>query len=320
MSEQTRWISLILRLPTDHTTARMRVWRALKGLGAGSLRDGVYVLPLSAAAEEAFSRIAKDVHGVSGSAHVMELVCRSEAQSKHLIGLFDRTNHYADFMRVLSHTSKKANARSPAALRRTLHRLRRHFTATRAIDFFPSMAAEQTEAALTDWEAKIRQRVAPGEPHATRQTIQRLDARDYQYRTWATRKRPWVDRLASAWLIKKCIDPHARFVWLNSPRITHVDQIGFDFDGATFTHVGSRVTFEVLLASFTLDGDPALLRLGQLVHFLDVGGIPVPEAKGIEVVLRGMKEKIPDDDRFLAQACTVFDTLYRTYQTEEAVS
>ncbi|HJT19130.1 MAG TPA: chromate resistance protein ChrB domain-containing protein [Nitrospira sp.] len=182
------------------------------------------------------------------------------------------------------------------------------------------MAAEQTEAALGDWEAKIRQRMAPGEPHATRQAIQQLDRRDYQHRTWATRKRPWVDRLASAWLIKKCIDPHARFVWLNTPRITHVDQIGFDFDGAAFTHVGTRVTFEALLASFALDGDSALLRLGQLVHFLDVGGIPVPEAKGIEVVLRGMKEKFTDDDRFLVQACTVFDALYRTYQTEESAT
>jgi hypothetical protein len=298
----------------------MRVWRALKGLGASSLRDGVYLLPLSAAAEDAFSRLAKDVQGVSGSAHVMELVCRSEAQSKHLIGLFDRTNDYADLMRILNHASKKPTTRSPAVLRRTLHRLRQQFTATRAIDFFSGMAADQTEAALTDLEVRIRQRIAPGEPHATRQAIQPLARREYQHRTWATRKRPWIDRLASAWLIKKFIDPHARFVWLNIPRITHVDQIGFDFDGAAFTHVGSRVTFEVLLASFALDGDSALLRLGHLVHFLDVGGVPVPEAKGIEVVLRGMKDKFSDDDRFLVQACTVFDTLYRTYQTEGTAS
>ncbi len=189
--------------------------------------------------------------------------------------------------------------------------------ALRAIDFFPGAASEQAEISLADLDARLQQRVSPGEPLATRRAIQQLDKRGYQHQTWVTRKRPWADRLASAWLICRFIDPHARFAWLDSPHPSQTNMIGFDFDGATFTHVDHRVTFEVLLASFALDGDPALVRIGNLVHLLDVGGIPVPEAKGVEAILRGLKEKFSDDDRFLAHACSVFDSLYRAYRTEE---
>lgn len=298
----------------------MRVWRALKTIGAGILRDGVYVLPTTASAEQALLKVAKDVVGVTGSAHVMELVCRSEAQSKAMIALFDRQHEYAQLIGLLNQATKKAKTQSPALLRRTVHHLRQRFLAIQAIDFFPGVACEQTELALVDLEAKVRQRVSPDEPHSTRQAIQQLDNRDYQHCTWATRRRPWVDRLASAWLIRRFIDPHARVVWLDSPHVSQPNQIGFDFDGATFTHVGNRVTFEVLLTSFALDSDSALVRVGNLVHLLDVGGIPVPEAKGVEAILRGMKEKFSDDDRFLAQACGVFDSLYRTYRTEDGAS
>jgi hypothetical protein len=189
--------------------------------------------------------------------------------------------------------------------------------ALRAIDYFPGAASEQAEVALADLDAKLQQRVSPGEPLAIRKAIQQLNKREYQHQTWATRKRPWVDRLASAWLICRFIDRHARFVWLDHPQPAETTAIGFDFDGATFTHVGHRVTFEVLLTSFALEVDSALVRIGNLVHLMDVGGIPAPEAKGVEAILRGLKEKFSDDESFFAQACGVFDSLYRAYRTEE---
>src|SRR5689334_657009 len=99
-----RWVALVLRLPTRSAAGRMRVWRALKGLGAASLRDGVYLLPFSDTTEQAFLQIAEDVQSASGSAHVVELVCRSDAQSKELISLFDRTDDYGQLLRFLNHT------------------------------------------------------------------------------------------------------------------------------------------------------------------------------------------------------------------------
>ena len=113
--------------------------------------------------------------------------------------------------------------------------------------------------------------LSPDEPHETAGGIARLDASSYQGRTWATRRRPWVDRVASAWLIQRFIDRDARFQWLSQPSDCPKGALGFDFDGAAFTHVGERVTFETLMASFDLEQDAALMRVAALVHQLDVG-------------------------------------------------
>ncbi|TMH27141.1 MAG: chromate resistance protein, partial [Betaproteobacteria bacterium] len=107
----------------------------------------------------------------------------------------------------------------------------------------------------------------------------------------------------------------ARFVWIERARDRPRKSVGFDFDGAPFTHVGNRVTFEVLLASFGLDHDPALATLGAAVHFLDIGGVPVPDAKGLETLLRGIKEKARSDDALLAEAMRIFDHFYSAYAT-----
>jgi hypothetical protein len=93
-----------------------------------------------------------------------------------------------------------------------------------------------------------------------------------------------------------------------------VEALGFDFDGATFSHIGERVTFEVLLASFGFEHDPALARLGELVHALDVGGSVVPEGVGFEAVLGGARSRIADDDLLLADISNVLDSLYTHFQ------
>jgi hypothetical protein len=134
---------------------------------------------------------------------------------------------------------------------------------------------------------------------------------------WATRRRPWVDRLASAWLIRRFIDPRARFLWLESPADCPERAIGFDFDGATFTHSGAMVTFETLLASFDLK-TPALLRLGVLVHALDVGGVIPPEAAGVERVLAGMRDAYASDDELLLAAAAVFEGLLVAFERDPA--
>jgi hypothetical protein len=133
-----------------------------------------------------------------------------------------------------------------------------------------------------------------------------------------TRNDLWVDRLASVWLIRRFIDKKARFAWIDGPRDRPRGSIGFDFDGAEFTHVGDRVTFEVLLGSFGLDGDPALASIGHAVHFLDVGGIPVADAKGLETVLRGVKVKARGDDEAALEAGKVFDLYYAAYAQRPA--
>jgi len=197
---------------------------------------------------------------------------------------------------------------------RKLQPLVRRFEQVNRIDFFPGEAQRQTLSLLDDLRDAITRRMSPDEPTARQTDIPRLNRADYQGRTWATRARPWVDRLASAWLIRRFIDPSARIVWLASPSDCRNGWLGFDFDGAAFSHVGTKVTFETLLASFGLDSAPALVRLGKLVHCLDLGGLPVAEALGIESLLAGLRASEPDDDALLARACEIFDWLLKSYE------
>lgn len=181
------------------------------------------------------------------------------------------------------------------------------------IDFFPSEAQRQADTALSELEHAVSRILSPDEPHSIQGSISLLSISEYQGRIWATRSRPWVDRLACAWLIRRFIDPKAALLWLASPADCPVDALGFDFDGATFSHVDGRVSFEVLMASFNLE-TPALKRLGALVHFLDVGGVQPPEALGIESVLAGLRDSIHDDDQLLLAASTVFESLLVTFE------
>src|SRR5256712_2853191 len=118
------------------------------------------------------------------------------------------------------------------------------------------------EGALADAEAAVNGRFAPDEPHVAHRKIRQRDPKGYRGRTWATRERLWIDRVASAWLIRRFIDPEARFVWLERIKDCPKKALGFDFDGAEFTHVDSKVTFEVLVASFGLEHDTGLARVG----------------------------------------------------------
>ena len=152
-----------------------------------------------------------------------------------------------------------------------------------------------------------------GEPHAVAGQIKKLNIKDYQGRVWATRKRPWIDRLASAWLIRRFVDGQARIKWLDQPADCPKRALGFDFDGATFSHIGSKVTFEVIAASFGLDTDLSLEKIAALVHYLDVGGIPIPEAAGVETIIRGARQRFCNDDEFLVEAEKILDSLYAGY-------
>ncbi len=307
------WLLLLVSLPSNRVTPRMRVWRALKGMGAAVLRDGVYLLPQSAETLRALDEQARAVVASGGTAQVLPLGDISQKQQHEFQQLFDRRPEYARVSEGLRGLTAGLNKRNLSTRRRSLKKLSREVAQIRLTDHFAAAAAEQTAQLLGEVEAAISAFGSPGEPRAQAGAVTRLKRSEYRGRTWATRARPWVDRLASAWLIKRFIDPKARIVWLKDPKRCPRDALGFDFDGAAFTHVGARVTFEVLLASFALDDDTGLARLAQLVHQLDVGGPPVPEAPGIAAVLAGLRAAQTSDDRLLASAGEIFDHLYHNY-------
>lgn len=307
-----KFLLLVLSLPTGNATARQRTWRALKTCGAVALRDGVYLLPQHHDSHEQLEKLAAEVRDSNGIAQVLHA---DAADGADLAGLFDRSAEYATLLAEVGKVRRALSADTVQDTLRQARRLRKSFTALEAIDFFPGESRRQVDAALQDMERACASVMSPEEPHQVVGTIELRHPFDYQGRVWATRRRPWVDRLATAWLIRRFIDHEARILWLERPQDCPDEALGFDFDGATFSHVGSRVTFEVVAASFGLE-HAAIARLGLLVHYLDVGGAQPPEAIGIETVFAGWREVIIDDDQLLALASPVFDGLLARFEAE----
>jgi len=312
-----QWLMLITSLPGPSGTPRMRVWRALKARGAGILRDGVHLLPASVETERALKEQAEQVEGAGGNAHIIHFTSDDQAQSAYFQALFDRSGDYdqwnesvADFMNRLVELDEPQS-------RRQVARLRRELEAVFASDYFPGPGRERAATALDDLESTLNRHFSPDEPTATAGAVPPRSLEEFQGRRWATRENMWVDRVACAWLIRRFIDQQAQFVWLARPSECGDDILGFDFDGATFSHVGNHVTFEVLLQSFGLHQDPALAKLGALVHYLDIGGVPVPEAAGFVAMLAGAKEEHGEDDALLNAAGKLLDHLYAAYTTDD---
>ena len=307
------WLALILGLPTANATERMRAWRALKASGAAVLRDGAYLLPDTDVCREALESVERDILSINGTAYTLPVV---DPQGERFVELFDRSDDYSKLRAEIEECRGQLNPENALATTKQIRKLRKTYDQLSNIDYFPGKSKQQINSALQELEAALSRALSADEPHSRDQLITALNRDDYQGRVWATRKRPWVDRLACAWLIRRFIDPQARILWLDSPTDCPADALGFDFDGATFSHVGNRVTFETLQASFELE-EPGLNRIAALVHYLDIGGIQPVEAAGIERLLAGLRETISHDDHLLAAASAIFDGLLAGFVKEE---
>jgi len=315
---ETSWLLLIASLPASGATARMRLWRSIKALGCAAVRDGAYLLPESPDHAPALTDLAEQTNREGGSAFVVNVAPRSKADDESFIELFDRSTDYADISARLAQARKSLTSLNASAIAKTVKRMRKELDAVQRIDFFPGQASLDIQAAWSDFEEAANAVLSPDEPRAEERAIARLVKSDYQGRTWATRRHLWADRVASAWLIQRFIDQDARFLWLDSPADCPKDALGFDFDGAAFTHVGDKVTFEVLLESFSLNEEKGFARLAALIHALDVGGLPTPEMIGFEAILSGTRSRLNDDADFLREMGNVLDSLYIHYGKESA--
>ena len=308
---QEKWLALVTTLPTSPGAVRVRTWRALKASGCGALRDGVYLLPDRPDCARLFADLATAVREADGEATMLEFEARDAEQQAQFEALLDRSAEYRAFETELAQQRRSLRSTAEVAGRRTLRALAQRLDALRAIDYVGGDRGPKAAAALETLRLECEARWSPGEPTGLQKvTIERLDPVDYQRRIWATRERPWVDRLASAWLIRRFVDSSARFMWLKPKAKVPKGALSFDFDGATFTHVDGKVTFEVIVASFGLDYDETLRKIGEAVHYIDVGGASSEEAAGLEAMMRGLQAQHADDDALLAGAEAVFDALY----------
>ncbi|QER38988.1 chromate resistance protein [Acinetobacter suaedae] len=302
---------LISSLPTQNTTTRMRVWRALKASGAVTLRDGVYILP--AEHSKKFDAIADDLISENGNAYIFQTVA---VEDLDIAKIFNRKEEYDVLYQQISQLRQELNQSNKKELLKQIRKLRKQLDALIDIDYFPTEAKQQTLRELNTVEQAILRFGEIDEPNNLQGHLQTFHIDNFQNQIWATRKRPWIDRLASAWLIQNFIDPNANFLWLETPSDCPKSALGFDFDGAKFSHIEHLVTFEVLLHSFSLHEQKALNKIAAIVHFLDVGGVEPPEASGIEKVIQGLRNKITDDDQLLELSNYIFDGLYANFLRE----
>ena len=302
------WAILIVTLPSQPKAVRLRIWRSLKTLGCVALRDGAYLLP--AAQAPVLDALAQEVRDHGGTASVLTLSPRDAAQEQAILAGFDRSSAYAAWQLTRQAVQAALPGLGETEARRRLRTLAEALQTLQGIDHYPGPASSQAQADLAGVRQALDAQFSKGEPRAAPGRIARLELPDFQGRRWASRARPWVDRLACAWLIARFIDRQAQFVWLADPALAPPDVLGFDYDGARFTHVGQRVSMEVLMASFGLDSDPALQRVAAVVHCLDAGGLPVPEAPGLEALLAGLREVHADDEALRRAAAGLFDALY----------
>ncbi len=304
------WLLLIATLPGQAGSLRLRFWRQLKGVGAVNLRDGVYLLPAQQSLRSTLTTLCDELIGAEGNAWLLDVPGQSPDMEQAWQAMFDRSDSYREWRTALAAFTDELADTPETEARRQARQLRKDLDAIAAIDFFPNDQLDVARRALADAERRLIRQFAPDEPEAAGGAIPRLSSSDYQGRLWATRARLWVDRVASAWLIRRFIDRDARFVWLKDIKECPANALGFDFDGAAFTHVGDLVSFETLLASFGLDTERGLARLGAMVHTLDIGDGVTPEGQGFEAILEGARQRLADDDQLLEEISPVLDSLH----------
>ena len=302
------WLLCVASMPADDPATRMRVLRTLESLGTTVLREGVYLLPETEANRQSLETLAEYIVKTHGAAHVLRVSAASPAQREAFIRLFDRSARYEDLIKTVESLSIGYGQSDPSAIARVLHKQRREFEAIAALDFFPTRTRELAQAALAKADAAVRRLLFPAGPQPGLGAGEKLLGR-----TWATRKPLWADRLACAWLIRRFVDPEARLLWLEKSETAPPEAIGFGFEGAHFTNSEDRVTYEQMLASFKLGDNPALAKIGGIVHFLEIRGTTVPEAAGVQTLLQGALRRSPSERHLLGEVEKTFDLLYEAY-------
>src|SRR5436190_9413127 len=228
-SESGRWLVLVASLPTEDPAARMRGLRTLEALGAAVLREGVYLLPETAATRQGLEYLADYISKGAGSAQVLAVVPVSEAQQQAFRKMFDRSARYTELLKVVDSLKVGFGIADPSSVLRVLHKKRHDFEAISALDFFTSDLQERTRAALNDAEAAVHKLLFP----ASSQASGTSDA-PMRRRVWATRKPAWADRLACAWLIRRFADPEGTVIWLEKNQGCPANAVDFAYAGARF--------------------------------------------------------------------------------------
>jgi hypothetical protein len=307
---QQQLLLLLVGLPPTPSSLRVRVWRRLRSLGAVALKRSAYLLPDTPDRYEDFQWLAQEVQRDGGDATLIRVQQIENVSPGDVLRLFHepRDREYRQlavrYRKVLQALERKS---SSPRVQTELGRLSKDHERIRDIDFFDAPGGAEVRRLEEAIAMRTRRPETPRpQPRPT------LDLTTLRGRRWVTRPRPHVDRVASAWLIKRFIDPDAVFLFA-PPAEFPADAIAFDAPGVELSHQGEDCTFETLVKRANLR-DRRLIRLAELVHEADLrdGKYPHEEARGIDVAIRALLAAATDDQQVLAQGMTLFEGLYAT--------
>jgi hypothetical protein len=313
MTAEARWLVLTHHLPPDPPYLRAKIRRRLERLGAEALKSSVYVLPNSDAALEDFSWLRQEIQDEGGEATLATATFVDGVTNERLLAQF-RTRRDADYAEIVVSARDLLDdllgtGPGNAAIEGKIQRLEKRLQEVKAVDFYQApgrAAAERAVGAIEEARTEATSPVDASGPGT---------AEVGRGRTWVTRVGVDVDRMASAWLIRKFIDPEARFQFVPGRGYEPAEgDLRFDMFEGEFTHVGEACTFEVLRTRFAL-ADPALTPLAEIVHDIDckVDEYGRPETAGVASTIDGIKRRHADDPVRLERGAELFDSLYEHF-------
>jgi hypothetical protein len=336
------WLLLIYQLPARHSPARVKVWRRLQRIGAVLLKNSAWAMPESDDAREDLEWLKAEIVASGGEAMVLVGQAPQQATQDEIVAAFrdarakDLEELRKDATKLLQCSQRlsrrssvvtggakadpsrrsseriggaKADLSAGRALPQALRRIRERARELDAIDFFRSPASDEVAQLVAQLERHARRGQAM--KSSTKTDGATLAVKDFKKKVWVTRPRPGVDRMASAWLIRRSIDPNASFVFRTKPRGS---EIPFDMYTGDFGHHGELCTFETLAARFALR-DPAVASIAQIVHDLDMKEARYnrPEALAVGRLVEGLRQMHKDDGALLEQGIAMFEALSRSF-------
>ena len=309
-----RWLTLLTTLPPTPTRHRVGVWRKLQRMGAVRLRGAGWILPENPETTELFQWLVQEIHSVRGEATLLRVDRVEPITDKDIVGLFHKARaveYHAVIegcREILRHLDRYQtnHRRGIPKLRTKLDAMKRELDRVQGIDYLKAPAGERARSV---WETTAKRlRAVESRPHAPRG--QRRGALPPRGSTWVTRPRPHIDRIASAWLIKRFYDPEAKFEFADAADAARKGT-PFDVLGAEFGHHGDDCTFETLVKRFGIK-DRRVKVIAEIVHEADLhdGKFTRNEAAGVDLAINGLVEAVPDDRELLARGTALFDGLY----------
>jgi hypothetical protein len=316
------WLLIFYSVPSHPVSARMKIWRKLAKTGAVQLKGAVYILPASDEHEELFQWIIGEVKSLGGDGAFVRTPRVETIPNPEVRALFNaqRDAEYRELDKVLDGLERKVQSSRKSAVAGTREAVagplavsKKTFEDIQGRDFFSSPLGRETGKRIRSLETAFSVLQEPDTAKAA--PLARKDLKAYRRKVWVTRKRPFIDRMAAAWLIRRFLDPEARFRFIDEKESGQLasGEIAFDMQGGEFTHHGDLCTFEVLVRSFGIK-DKAVRKIAEVVHDLDLKDDKYGNAagSGIEEVLTGIRKTVKDDAEMLEKGIAVFEMMYQS--------